>query len=87
MNKTLARVKSLAENAAGYIPENCESMRIVACVEDHFLAEGETNGNSYQINFSEVNLENDVFYRFVPMDNKAPIGWYAGEVIGRMEDL
>ena len=79
MSETLTRVQSLAKNAAVYIPENGESMRIVACVEEHFLAEGEENGESYQINFSEVNLENDFFYRFVLMDNKAPIDWYAGE--------
>ena len=79
MSETLARVQSLAENAALYIPENGESMRIVACVEEHFLAEGEENGESYQINFSEVDLETDIFYRFTSMDNKAPVGWYAGE--------
>tara|TARA_R110002074_G_C12238031_1_gene638947 strand:+ start:202 stop:450 length:249 start_codon:yes stop_codon:yes gene_type:complete len=79
MSETLARVKSLAENAALYIPEDCESMRIVACVEEHFLTEGEETGESYQIYFSEVDLENDIFYRFTSMDNKAPIGWYATE--------
>ena len=62
MSETLARVKSLAENAALYIPEDCESMRIVACVEEHFLTEGEETGESYQIYFSEVDLENDIFY-------------------------
>ena len=79
MSETLARVQSLAKNAALYIPEDCESMRITACVEEHFLAEGEETGESYQINFSEVNLETDIFYRFTSMDNKAPIDWYATE--------
>jgi hypothetical protein len=79
--KQLAAVQALAENAAVYVQEDGEGMRILACVseENHFLAEGEETGESYQIDYSEVDLENDMFYRFVVMDNKAPVGWYAGE--------
>jgi len=82
MNKEqLAAVQALAENAAVYVQEDGEGMRILACVseENHFLAEGEETGESYQIDYSEVDLENDMFYRFQLMDNKAPVGWYAGE--------
>ena len=82
MNKEqLTQVQQLAENAAVYVQEDGEGMRILACVseENHFLAEGEETGESYQIDYSEVNLESDMFYRFQLMDNKAPVGWYAGE--------
>jgi hypothetical protein len=82
MNKEqLAKVQALAENAAVYVQEDGEGMRILACVseENHFLAEGEETGESYQIDYSEVDLENDMFYRFQLMDNQAPVGWYAGE--------
>ena len=82
MNKEqLAAVQALAENAAVYVQEDGEGMRILACVseENHFLAEGEETGESYQIDYSEVDLESDMFYRFQLMDNKTPVGWYAGE--------
>jgi hypothetical protein len=67
MNKEqLAAVQALAENAAVYVQEDGEGMRILACVseENHFLAEGEETGESYQIDYSEVDLENDMFYRY-----------------------
>ena len=82
MNKEqLANVAAMAENAAVYVQSEGEGIRILACVseENHFLGEGEETGESYQIDYSEVDLENDMFYRFQLMDNKAPVGWYAGE--------
>ena len=76
----LANVAALAENAAVYVQEEGEGMRIIACMseEDHFLAEGEETGESYQIHYSEVNLETDMFYRFVVMDNKSPLLYNQG---------
>ena len=76
----LANVAALAENAAVYVQEEGEGMRILACVseEDYFLAEGEETGESYQIHYSEVNLETDMFYRFVVMDNKSPLLYNQG---------
>ena len=35
--------------------------------------------NSIKIDYADVDLENDTFYRLQIMDNKAPVGWYAGE--------
>ena len=69
----LARVKALAEHAAVYVQPDSEGMRIVACVseENHFLAEGEETGESYHIEYSEVDLAKDFFYRFQLMDNTA----------------
>ena len=78
--KQLAAVQALAENAAVYVQEDGEGMRILACVseENHFLAEGEETGESYQIHYSEVDLETDMFYRFVVMDNKSPLLYNQG---------
>ena len=78
--KQLAEVQALAENAAIYVQEEGEGMRILACVseEDYFLAEGEETGESYQIYYSEVDLETDMFYRFVVMDNKSPLLYNQG---------
>lgn len=75
-----ANVAALAENADLYIQEEGEGMRIIACMseEDHFLAEGEETGESYQIYYSEVDLETDMFYRFVVMDNKSPLLYNQG---------
>ena len=47
--------------------------------ENYFLAEGEESGEQYQIEYADVDLENDTFYCLQKMDNKAPVGWYAGE--------
>jgi len=76
----LANVAALAENAAVYVQEEGEGMRILACIseEDYFLAEGEETGESYQIHYSEVDLETDMFYRFVVMDNKSPLLYNQG---------
>ena len=76
----LAKVQALAENAAVYVQEEGEGMRILACVseENHFLAEGEETGESYQIDYSEVDLETDMFYRFQLMDNKSPLLYNQG---------
>jgi hypothetical protein len=78
--KQLAAVQALAENAAVYVQEDGEGMRILACVseENHFLAEGEETGESYQIDYSEVDLETDMFYRFQLMDNKSPLLYNQG---------
>ncbi len=75
-----ANVAAMAENAAVYVQENGEGMRILACVseENHFLAEGEETGESYQIDYSEVDLETDMFYRFQLMDNKSPLLYNQG---------
>jgi hypothetical protein len=56
-------------------------MRIITIMteENYFLAEGAESGEQYQVDYADVDLENDIFYRLQIMDNKAPVGWYAGE--------
>jgi len=81
----LANVAALAENAIIYVQnsglDSYESMRIITSMteENYFLAEGEESGEQYQIEYADVDLENDTFYCLQNMDNKAPVGWYAGE--------
>ena len=81
----LANVAALAENAIIYVQnsglDSYESMRIITSMteENYFLAEGEETGEQYQIEYADVDLENDTFYCLQKMDNKAPVGWYAGE--------
>jgi hypothetical protein len=86
MNKEhLANVAALAENAIIYIEGlpamgESESMRIIACMteENYFLAEGEKTGEQYQIEYGDVDLETDVFYRLQKMDNESPLLYNQG---------
>ena len=80
----LADVAALAENAIIYIQhdkdEDLESMRIITSMseENYFLAEGEESGEQYQIEYADVDLENDTFYRLQKMDNRISITLQSG---------
>ena len=58
-------VKTIVESAAIYIPFNCEGTRIIATFgeDGYFLCEGEETGEQYEIQFDEVDLEADMFYK------------------------
>ena len=81
----LADVAALAENAIIYIQHDngqadFESMRIITSMteENYFLAEGEESGEQYQIEYADVDLENDTFYRLQKMDNESPLLYNQG---------
>jgi hypothetical protein len=80
----LANVAALAENAIIYIQydkdQDLESMRIITSMseENYFLAEGEESGEQYQIEYADVDLENDIFYRLQKMDNESPLLYNQG---------
>ena len=80
----LADVAALAENAIIYIQydkdEDLESMRIITSMseENYFLAEGEESGEQYQIDYADVDLDNDIFYRLQKMDNESPLLYNQG---------
>jgi hypothetical protein len=85
MNKEqLANVAAMAENAIIYIQydkdEDLESMRIITSMteENYFLAEGEESGEQYQIEYADVDLKNDIFYRLQRMDNESPLLYNQG---------
>ena len=79
-----ANVAALAENATIYIQydkdEDLESMRIITSMseENYFLAEGEESGEQYQVDYDDVDLENDTFYRLQKMDNQSPLLYNQG---------
>jgi len=80
----LANVAALAENAIIYIQydkdQDLESMRIITSMteENYFLAEGEESGEQYQVDYADVDLENDTFYRLQKMDNESPLLYNQG---------
>ena len=79
----LANVAALVENAIIYIQyddDDRESMRIITSMseENYFLAEGEESGEQYQIEYADVDLENDIFYRLQKMDNESPLLYNQG---------
>ena len=80
----LANVAALAENAIIYVQnsglDSYESMRIITSMteENYFLAEGEESGEQYQIEYADVDLENDTFYRLQKMDNESPLLYNQG---------
>ena len=80
----LADVAALAENAIIYVQHNgnedLEGMRIIACVseENYFLAEEEESGEQYQIEYADVDLNYDTFYRLQKMDNQSPLLYNQG---------
>lgn len=65
-------VQLLAETCAIYIPNNCEAIRIMSNnpVDGCFYGEGEDSGASYEILYSEVNIDEDMFYKLVPVGPK-----------------
>ena len=85
----IEKVKELVGKAAVYVPIDCEGIRISYWdtdtnvdegeVAEHFYGVGEESGEEYCINFSEVDLENDMFYALTLINqrltkpNKDPI--------------
>ena len=71
------KVMEMVSQAAIYVPFNCEGIRIdywdtrddlEEGVEGAFYGTGEETGESYQILFAQVNLEEDTFYKLVAMN-------------------
>ena len=70
---TVARI---AADSAVYVPFNCEGVRITSCdsvdsaLEEGagFVGTGEETGNQYRIEYAEVDLEEDMFYRLAAVD-------------------
>ena len=70
------KVMELVSQAAIYVPFNCEGIRINYWDTDEtdsefegaFWGTGEETGEEYKIFFSEVNLQEDTFYKLVAMN-------------------
>lgn len=70
------KVMELVSQAAIYVPASCEGIRIDYWDTDEtdeefegaFFGTGEETGESYKIFFSEVDLQEDMFYKLVAME-------------------
>jgi len=60
--------KQMIQEAAIYVPFNCEGIRISHCEDDAFYGVGEESGESYKITYEEVDLDNDLIYKIVLMN-------------------
>ena len=65
-----AKVLKLVSQAAIYVEDNCEGVRITSYTEvpddsgDMFIfGDGEETGDTYSINFNDVDLSNCSFYK------------------------
>jgi hypothetical protein len=61
------RTRAMAEQALIYVPQDSESIRISHCEEDAFYGTGEDSGDEYKIHYEDVNLNQDLFYKLVPI--------------------
>ena len=76
MTEQEQKVMYLVSQAAVYVPFNCEGIRVNYWDTDEtddefegaFWGTGEESGEEYKIFFSEVNLEQDTFYKLVAMN-------------------
>lgn len=57
--------KEMIQEAAVYVPFNCEGIRISHCEDDAFYGQGEESGDEYCITYDEVDLDKDLLYKFV----------------------
>ena len=66
-------VEKLATEAYVYIPEGGEAITIRAAVveEEVIYGTGEESGIEYAVTFGDVDLENDMFYKLVLMENNS----------------
>lgn len=60
--------KEMIQEAAVYVPFNCEGIRIDFCEDDAFFGTGEETGQEYKITYEEVDLDRDLIYKFVLMN-------------------
>lgn len=57
--------KQMIQEAAVYVPFNCEGIRISYCEDEQFYGQGEESGDEYCISYDEVDLDKDLIYKFV----------------------
>lgn len=67
---TLRTVASVVEESTIYIQKNSEPMRIYFndTDEENFMVTGEHSGEEYTIEYSTVNLAEDMFYKLVQVN-------------------
>ena len=60
----LARVRKIAEQSAIYVPPSGEAIRITYCEDTQFFGDGEDTGQSYSVEYSQVDLSKCKFLAF-----------------------
>lgn len=60
--------KEMIQQAAVYVPFDCEGIRINYCEDDCFYGTGEESGESYCVSYDEVDLKTCLIYKFVLMN-------------------
>ena len=80
MKYDITKLINIVGRSAIYVPANCEGMRIdyydtlgdleADMTEDElgFYATGEESGEQYKIEYSEIDLEKDMFYELKLVD-------------------
>jgi hypothetical protein len=58
----------MIQNAALYVPADCEGIRVDRCDDDYFVGTGEESGDEYRVYYDEVDLEKDLIYKLVLMN-------------------
>jgi len=60
----MSKLKELLNQVAVYIPNGCEPIRVDAVLfdEGQLIGMGEDTGNSYTVELSDIDLDNDSLY-------------------------
>jgi hypothetical protein len=65
---SIQTAKQMIQEAAVYVPFDCEGIRISYCEDEQFYGVGEESGAEYCIDYDEVNLDTALIYKFVLMN-------------------
>lgn len=57
--------KELIQDAAVYVPFDCEGIRISFCEDECFYGTGEESGAEYCVFYEEVDLDTALIYKLV----------------------
>jgi hypothetical protein len=69
---TVEQIRRVVQmSAIYYSAADQEGIRIHYTNDADFVGEGEETGESYQIGFDEIDLDEDTFYMLVPVDVKS----------------
>jgi uncharacterized membrane-anchored protein len=66
--KELALVKKIIADTALYFQKDAEGIRLHYLEDNYFVGEGDETGEEYWIEYTDVDLKNDMFYKVVLMD-------------------
>jgi hypothetical protein len=65
LETTEMTVKEMLQEAAVYVHPDQEAVRVLYCEDEYFVGEGEETGESYQIEYTDVDPARDLIYKLV----------------------